>query len=149
MIKSFLKGRKKIIYDRQGEKEYLIRYYLFLKDRTWFPFNVTLHKICQSDEPKLHDHPWPWMTVVLKGGYWEHTEGSKYPKWKGPGRITFSRSKRYHRLQLGQDKWHNTIPCWTLFFMGPKRRDWGFKDDNGNWVNNQDYLSGKKRDEIV
>ena len=149
MIKSFLKGRKKIIYDRQGEKEYLIRYYLFLKDRSWFPFNVTLHKICKSDEPKLHDHPWPFMAIILKGGYWEHTEGRKYPKWKGPGRITFSGSKRYHRLQLGQDKWHNTIPCWTLFFMGPKRRDWGFKDNNGNWISNEKFLSGKKKDEIV
>ena len=76
-------------------------------------------------------------------------KGMSAKKWKGPGRITFSRSKRYHRLQLGQDKWHNTIPCWSLFFMGPKRRDWGFKDEDGNWINNEKYLSDKKKDEIV
>ena len=147
VIKNFFKNRKKIILDRAGKKEYLIRYYLFLKNRTWFPFNFTLHKICQSDEPALHDHPWPFISIILKGGYWEWTEKGK--KWKGPGRITFSGSNRYHRLQLGQDKWHNTIPCWSLFFMGPKRRDWGFKNEDGVWISNDEYLTDKKKDEIV
>ena len=58
---------------RQTGEDYLHRYYLFIKDRKWFPFNLTLHKIVKSDDPIFHDHPWPYMTVVLKGGYWEHT----------------------------------------------------------------------------
>ena len=69
---SFFKGRKRIIYDRQGKVAYLVRYYLFLKDRTWFPFNFTLHKVLKSDEEVLHDHPWPYATLILKGGYYEH-----------------------------------------------------------------------------
>lgn len=144
VIKDFLKSRVRTIYDRDGKRPYMIRYYLFLKDRKWFPFNFTLHKICLSDEPTLHDHPWPWMSIILKGGYWEWTDNKK-PKWKGPGRISFSSSKRLHRLQLGKDVWNNNIPCWTLFFMGPKRRDWGFKVKD-KWINNEEYLSDRKKD---
>ena len=48
-MKWFLKllermGRKRIVMDRQSDEPYLERYYLFLKDRDRFPFNVFLHK---------------------------------------------------------------------------------------------------------
>ena len=48
-------GRRRVITDRDSKKPYLIRYYLFLKDRKNFPFNITLHKVLVSDEPVLHD----------------------------------------------------------------------------------------------
>ena len=70
---NFLKGRKRIIKDRDSNEPYLIRWYLFLKDRKNFPFNITLHKVLKSDEPVLHNHPWSYATLILKGGYWEHT----------------------------------------------------------------------------
>ncbi len=66
-------GRYRLIKDRISGDDYMHRYYLFLKDRKWFPFNLTLHKIVKSDEPVMHDHPWAYMTIILKGGYWEHT----------------------------------------------------------------------------
>ena len=66
-------GRYRLIPDRRTGLDYMHRYYLFLKDRSWFPLNVTLHKIVRSDDPIMHDHPWPYLTIVLKGGYWEHT----------------------------------------------------------------------------
>ncbi len=50
-------GRYRLIPDRLTGENYLHRYYIFLKDRTKFPFNVTLHKIVKSDEPVFHDHP--------------------------------------------------------------------------------------------
>jgi len=58
VIKNFFRGRKRIIYNRDNTREYLVRYYLMLKDRKDFPFNITLHKIMMSDEPILHNHPW-------------------------------------------------------------------------------------------
>ena len=58
MLFDFFKNRKRIILDRVGKKPYLIRYYLFLKERTWFPFNIFLHKFLQGDPDELHDHPW-------------------------------------------------------------------------------------------
>jgi hypothetical protein len=55
--------------DRQNDEPYLERYYLFLKDRKRFPFNVFLHKFLKSDPDDVHDHPWPYATIILKGGY--------------------------------------------------------------------------------
>ena len=54
VIKDFFKDRKRIIYNRDNSQEYLVRYYLFLKDRKNFPFNITMHKVMMSDEPILH-----------------------------------------------------------------------------------------------
>jgi hypothetical protein len=35
---------------------------------------VKLHHILRSDDDRdLHDHPWSFLSIVLKGGYWEHT----------------------------------------------------------------------------
>ena len=52
-------GRKRIIMDRVNDEPYLERYYLFLKDRDRFPFNVFLHKFLKGDPDDVHDHPWP------------------------------------------------------------------------------------------
>ena len=41
----FFRNRKRVITDRSGKVPYLVRWYLFLKDRKNFPFNVTLHKV--------------------------------------------------------------------------------------------------------
>ena len=80
-------GRYRVIFDRDDNEPYLERYYLFLKDRKSFAFNVTLHRILKSDLDDLHDHPWPWVTVILQGGYREYTRAGK-PKWKGTGCVT-------------------------------------------------------------
>lgn len=64
-------GRKRIITDRLNNEPYLERYYLFLKERERFPFNVFLHKFLKGDPDDVHDHPWPYATLILKGGYYE------------------------------------------------------------------------------
>ena len=66
-------GRKRIVMDRASDEPYLERYYLFLRERDRFPFNVFLHKFLKSDPDDVHDHPWPYATLILKGGYWEWT----------------------------------------------------------------------------
>ena len=48
-------GRKRIILDRIHQEPYLTRYYLFLKDRKWFPFNFFLHNFHKGDPDDLHD----------------------------------------------------------------------------------------------
>ena len=63
--------RKRIIMDRVSKEPLLTRYYIFLKDRTTFPFNVFIHKFHKSDPDDVHDHPWPYFTLILSGGYWE------------------------------------------------------------------------------
>jgi len=139
-------GRKRIVMDRVENEPYLERYYLFLKDRKRFPFIIFLHKFLKSDPDDVHDHPWPYATVILKGGYWEwiphfDTVGRKtgeYQVWRGPGHFRISKANSYHRIELDPD-----ITAWTLFMPGPKQRDWGFLVKN-KWIQWEQYLKQRK-----
>jgi hypothetical protein len=147
MMKWFLNflermGRRRIVMDRQSDEPYLERYYLFLKDREDFPFNVFLHKFLKGDPDDVHDHPWPYATLILRGGYYEWTpefdsEGKKISEtrhWRGPGHFRICSPNSYHRIELKAD-----VTAWTLFMPGPKRRDWGFLVNN-KWVQHEQYL---------
>ncbi len=59
-------GRKRVIMDRVHDEPYLERYYLFLKERDNFPFNIFLHKFLKGDPDDVHDHPWGYCQL---GGY--------------------------------------------------------------------------------
>ena len=139
-------GRKRIVMDRVENEPYLERYYLFLREREQFPFNVFLHKFLKSDPDDVHDHPWPYATVILKGGYWEwiphfDTVGRKtgeYQVWRGPGHFRVSKANSFHRIELDPD-----ITAWTLFMPGPKQRDWGFLVQN-TWIQWEQYLKQRK-----
>ncbi len=148
-------GRRRVITDRTGQIPYLIRYYVFLKDRKDFPFNITVHKVLVSDEPTLHDHPWNWGAIILKGGYWEHVplisqEGNvvgSTRKWRGPGHIRFRKADDLHWLELSKDVDGKEIPCTSIFFMGKKKKEWGFMDyvkqKGYRWIHNEKYLKEK------
>jgi hypothetical protein len=131
--------RKRIIKDRVDNDDYLIRYYLFLKNRKIFPFNIFLHKFLKSDTEDLHDHPWAFTTIILWGGYWEYRPN--LPKtWYGPGSIVTHKATDFHRIELDPD-----IPdTWTLFIPGRRCRGWGFKTENG-WIDEKTYLEDKKQ----
>jgi len=139
-------GRKRIVMDRVENEPYLERYYLFLRERERFPFNIFLHKFLKSDPDDVHDHPWPYATLVLKGGYWEwiphfDTVGRKigeYQVWRGPGHFRVSKARSFHRIELDPD-----ITAWTLFMPGPKQREWGFLVRN-QWIQWEEYLKQRK-----
>ena len=137
--------RKRIIMDRVNDEPYLERYYLFLKDRKKFPFNVFLHKFLKGDPDDVHDHPWPYATLILKGGYYEwvpifdsdNKKIGEIARWRKPGHFRTCSARSYHRIELDPD-----IECWTLFMPGKQTRDWGFLVDN-KWVESENYLKGK------
>jgi hypothetical protein len=143
-------GRKRIVMDRQNNEPYLERYYLFLKDRKRFPFNVFLHKFLKSDPDDVHDHPWPYATLILKGGYYEwtpifNTDGRKIAEkstWRGPGHFRICKSTSYHRIELDPN-----VTAWTLFMPGPQKREWGFLVNN-KWVHNDQYLTQKAKETL-
>jgi len=134
------------VMDRVENEPYLERYYLFLRERERFPFNVFLHKFLKSDPDDVHDHPWPYATLILKGGYWEwiphfDTVGRKtgeYQVWRGPGHFRISKANSFHRIELDPD-----ITAWTLFMPGRKCRDWGFMVQN-KWIQWEQYLKQRK-----
>ena len=132
--------RKRIIMDRQCNEPLLTRYYLFLKERKNFPFNVFLHKFHKGDPGDVHDHPWPYFTLILAGGYyeWVLSGNTEVRKWRRPGHFRFCSANSYHRIELKEG-----VTPWTLFMPGPQTREWGFlvKD---KWIHNNDYLYDKQ-----
>lgn len=114
-----------------GGKPYLTRCYLFGKDRTWG--NIYLHRFHSSDQgDELHNHPWEWsVSLILSGGYSEEfREGDGRETWwvnrreKRPGELNFIRAGDFHRVDLHDEE----KGAWTLFFAGPRTKDWGFWD---------------------
>ena len=151
MFKVFLNwlekhDRKRIIMDRQCNEPLLTRYYLFLKERKRFPFNVFLHKFHKGDPGDVHDHPWPYFTLILAGGYYEWipqfcedgTMSCEVRKWRGPGHFRFCSANSYHRIELKEG-----VTPWTLFMPGPQKQEWGFLVNN-KWIHNDKYLYDKK-----
>ena len=130
-------GRRRVILDRESNEPYLTRYYLFLKDRKWFPFNVFLHNFHKGDLDDLHDHPWPYFTIILRGGYWEHTPRGRF--WRAPGHFRFQTPTSLHRIELEPG-----VSAWTLFIPGPKLREWGFIV-NGAWMHCDKYFEYRKK----
>ena len=114
------KSRKRVILDRgpswpdyDKAEPFMIRYYvLFRKRPKWFPFNILVHKILKEDRGDLHDNYWSYITIILKGGYWETTNKGKF--WRSPGYIGFRSADHLHRVDLKPNT--NTM---TLFIPGP------------------------------
>ena len=115
-------SRKRLLLDRgpswpdyDKAEPFMVRYYLLFRKRPkWFPFNILLHKILKSDLGDLHDHYWSYITIILKGGYWESTENGTF--WRGPGYIGFRKATDRHSLKIPEGK-----PAWTLLLAGPNK----------------------------
>ena len=114
--------QKKLLLDRgpswpdyDKAEPFMIRYYLLFRKRPkWFPFNILIHKILKSDLGDLHDHYWSYITIILKGGYWETNENGTF--WRGPGYIGYRSRTDTHSLRLIGEK-----PAWTFMFVGPNK----------------------------
>lgn len=112
---------------------YLLRWYLIPRNPV---INVYLHQFLRSDDDRaLHDHPWWFVSLILKGEYAEITEGG----WtlRRAGSIAFRRAQWRHRVQLmeeltvgdlgnGGGPIIRCLPCWTLIVTGRRSRSWGF-----------------------
>lgn len=95
--------------------------YQLVKTR-WF--NIYLH---QLDAPAwhpvgCHDHPWWFITLLLKGGYLERQSlkvGSKLTR-RYPGMILYRPADHAHDVVTPYGR------SWSLVVTGRKSRDWGF-----------------------
>ena len=109
---------KKTIIERGDGADYLIRYSIFTCK--WFAIKV--HKILLSDHDCLHDHPWKFISFIIKGGYVEHTvKGSRIYH---PMNLLIRPAEFKHRLELHQ-------PAWTVVITFKKVRVWGFHTPKG------------------
>ncbi len=114
-------GKKKLLLDRgvshadyKNAKPWMNRYYLLFKNRPkWFPFNILIHEMLDNDHGEgVHSHLCPYITIILRGGYWETLKDGKH--WRPPGYIGFRSSNSLHRVDLEPG-----IKPLTLFIPGP------------------------------
>lgn len=89
--------REPDLYIGGKENPYLLRWRLLPKNK--YPINIYLHKMLRDDDDRgLHDHPWPFITFILWGGY---IEVQPAPEWR-------------HLWKLAR---HNdTGAAWTAFY---------------------------------
>ena len=108
------------------------------------------HEFHQSDlDRHLHNHPWPFVSIILEGEYKEFTpkpatEGTSKADWLSKrfkkGDINSKLNPyEYHRLEL------ITPTVKTLVIAGKAILNWGFLTESGH-VNYQDYLELKYAD---
>ncbi len=106
---------------------YMNRYWLLPYNR--FGLAVRVHEILRSDDGRVfHDHPWPYLSIILRGGYFEvqprFSDGmydGEQMQWRPEGAWLFRRARSWHRLVVPEGQ-----SCWTLFISGPKVQSWGF-----------------------
>lgn len=118
-----------VIQGRQSVGPYLTRFTLHRSK--WG--RVYLHHFHRGDDdPDFHDHDFRFVSLILSGGYYEHTP--RGTRWYGPGRVLYRPFRFCHRITLGTAR-----PVWSLVFGGRTRGEWGFIKD-GKWVHWKTYL---------
>lgn len=101
-------------------------------------FSIKFHRFHRSDPSCLHDHPWPFISIILSGGYYEVTEKGK--KWYDPFSILFRGAEYKHRVELKNIYkgypyyFHSFIEPLTLVITGPRQREWGFFTKKLGWI---------------
>lgn len=121
-----------------GIEIYLKRWWVIKRNNR---MNVYLHNMLLDDDPILHDHPYWSLSLVLTDGIYEVYV--RNPSVDGPG------AKEEREVKAGQWVWrgsefaHQLIvvkPAWTLFFTGPRVREWGFWCPKG-WLPWHKYVA--------
>jgi hypothetical protein len=83
-------------------------------------FNVYLHQLYAPNwHPECHDHPWGFVTILLRRGYLELIGNKTYIR--RPGAILYRPADFAHSV---------TTPygtSWSLIITTPKQRKWGFR----------------------
>lgn len=114
-----------------------------------FDIAVRVHEIHESDPEVMHDHPWSYLTIILKGSYIEqipvYNSSGIFQYWDyteyGPGSILWRRCTAQHRLLV------TLGTCTTLFITAKYRQKWGFYLNAANKVPYQEYLRRKNLNE--
>lgn len=94
-------------------------------------FALYLHRMDGPDSrPTLHDHPWNFLSVVLRGGYIERR--------LDPHTMLVDENHRVRRIN--RVRTHDAhaiktllrVPTWTLMLVGPRCRTWGYLEHRFN-----------------
>lgn len=106
--------------DRPGDV-YLSR--LMLVRTPWF--GVYFHIIRRPDWSRCqHDHPWSFVTLILRGGYVEEVGGETFTR--RPGYIGYRPRAFEHSITQLRNG-----PAYTLVLRGRNHEAWGFRTPEG------------------
>lgn len=137
------------LYHADGSP-YMMRYWLLGRDgekNSWWPA-IRLHHICTKDNDRhLHDHPWAFISVVLRGKYIEQRPVDISPTgFVGEHEYTYSTVRREGSVAF---RWWTdrhyiryVTPggVWTLFVRFKRMHGWGFQTARGK-IYHRDYES--------
>lgn len=138
--------RKTIIESETPGNPLMIRYILF-RVASW---GIYVHHFLRSDHDRaLHDHPWPFLAIILKGGYREihdHTiEGAEIEERRRPGQVLLRPAEWRHRVVLDPG-----TTSWSLVIVGRRVRHWGFFTPQGwCWWRKYNTHKGICEDEVI
>jgi hypothetical protein len=133
----------KEIWSQEGELHFR-RYRLLATP--WF--NVYIHEIRQSDmDAHMHDHPFSFKSLILSGSYFEQT--ALYPNFIvlhyrsfASGDIIKHHACDVHKLTL------KSPMVWTLVITSGRERVWGYRLDDGSWVDFKTYRQLKRAGQL-
>lgn len=141
------------IYRAGTDDIYLRRWFLHPMDKDFGKNKgkgrLYLHKFYRGDEDEhLHDHPWPFTSLILTRGYWEETPfveldptltvwqrlQSRFIYPLSEGESGARRQVFYPRFSVLRRPatWRHRVilkdktPVWTIVKTGVKERSWGF-----------------------
>lgn len=106
-------------------------------------FSVRLHHFYRSDDKRApHDHPFSFITLVLKGAYFDL--GEQMVDHLRPGSLRYRPATHRHSVVVDYNdgtkfssRYGRTNGVWTIILTGPMVRRWGF------WVNGKFRKSNK------
>jgi hypothetical protein len=129
-------------------------------ERYWiarlFGYSIRLHHIQTVDYDRhMHNHPWSFASLVLRGWYVERRPLFDEPTF-GPDLREFStrnvRSAGSLEFRFHEDRHLITEVSpggvWTMIFTGKKSQPWGFFTESG-FVKWRDYSSCRDNGQVV
>jgi hypothetical protein len=126
---------RKMLIRCQSGVPYLFR--LRIVQTPWF--GIYLHDIYEPDDGPPHNHPWSFVSIVLRGHYVErvYIDALDWPKLCVP-----KRHRRFSAHRMGRHEAHKIIEAApglkTLILVGKRGPGWGFFED-GEYVPWQEY----------
>lgn len=133
--------------------------------------NLYVHMFLRDDDDRaLHDHPSWACSLILDGGYIEHTiaDGGIHRRcFYRAGSLRFMGTRHAHRIELNgpmeyvpehDEDGHvvsvigrrlpGRVPVVTLFLFGPTVREWGFHCPFAGWVHWREFTAPGRPGEV-
>lgn len=94
-------------------------------------FGLFIHRFDGPDSrPVLHDHPWSFVSLLVRGGYVEHRLGYGKISSAPTPRQVIRRHVRFVNVMRRDDAHFieslDRTPTWSVLVVGKRRRTWGF-----------------------